>query len=257
MALWNRFGTKVRISPRTLSYAVFAYAAFSFGSGLDLIGLIFGGRKFDWLLFASIIIWITFIAGGIGLFAGKVWGQRVVFFAASAAILQVLSAFVLSWSSDLPLETTLILLLGIIFPPGGILVGTLLLSDHSGPTPSKNPANSRALILSDVAYGCFLFFSSAVLFIIIFSSLLGSSDSISVFMFSVGIPLVFGALGALIGGVVVSILVRKPGLFTLSILGVGAIGIFGVTDLNIVLVTYSIFTLSFSLWWFVRGRKAV
>lgn len=206
------------MSPQTLGYLVFVYAAFTFGAVLSLVPLAFGQGGVDGWTLGDAALWLAWISGGIGLVQGRAWSRRVILAVAAVSVARCVAAMWWLPTSELPMGLGLFVTLTAL-PPAAIFVMAMRLGPPAAwpaATPPRAPAAGGTSLRRgfsprvDLAYGCFAWIAVVACGGALIG-LLGAHFPIDVTTVQVvgmviGIPVVMATLAALALAVVLSVI---------------------------------------------------
>jgi hypothetical protein len=254
------------MTPRTLGYAVLAYAALTSVAALSLVKLAFGQWRFFWLELGEATAWLALVAGGYGLVLGRSWSRSVALFAAAASgLISALGTIALWWVNPDP--AILVRVLGSL-PPMVLLFVLVrrlppperwtLFEPFHGVRPSSTPR-------IDLAYACFAWVAFVFCAAPIASFIPVDITTAQVVGMIIGIPVLLATLA--VGGIALVLSIIEWSIWplkTMSLLIASLLLLFlaweewNVVGANVVFAWYGISTailVGFCVRWFAFARR--
>jgi hypothetical protein len=152
------------MKPRTLGYAVLFYALLTSSSLFGLGRAIWQHGSDRWLTIASVLPWLGYFSGGLGLIYGLAWSRRVLLITSGVMTAAGILGAVVSFWTGTPLEDIAMAALSIL-PAVAIFVGAQRLRPPEAREiqPSPAPVAGKAgFSRIDLAYGCFAWIAFAL-----------------------------------------------------------------------------------------------
>jgi hypothetical protein len=173
----------------------------------------------DWWVLGDTALWISLVAGGLGLLLGRAWSRFVLLIAAAASVVQGLVDMVFLSGASLSPDAVSLNAIELL-PPAAIFVGALTLpAPAARPVQlSSGPVAKRAVSPRvNLAYVCFAWIALVLCASPLVSLLPLSADARGALGMLVGLPIALATLVAVLTAVVLSVIQwREWPLLTMS-----------------------------------------